>query len=645
MDTDSVIAVPRARRGLALGLVLLLGVAILVVGIAMITVSGGLLSASVDSKQRIKSRMAARSLTNMQMAALVERASTLFGKNARLPNVPMGLLPTGDSTKAGAIIEQIGANGGVLPQEKIQSGAFAGMMGLKMAYRIHTTGIASGGAKSVLDGEIRMYQVPVFQFGVFYEDNLEICPGLSMDVGGPVHTNSSAFFRSPGAATNYLGFQGPVTAVGSIYQWAMPAYSAFSGQGSIVYRRHPDDAVNLQIFKPGTDLFNFMTLVSTFQEFSGSVGLRSGADRLKLPIEGASPRALITPNDGTESDGLARQKFASQLACNPTCPKGRWVNGENPLPAWITGPRVFFDRREQAWVKIWDFSVKDINTDDSVFYLADPVRSTDRGALGKTVINAFRIVNASVLPRNMAITSANPIYLVGDFNLPNPSGSCAPAGISNPPDSVKYCNAMIASDAFTLLSPEWLLHSFAVDGMAGSLERDFADSYWTGIESIKWNPFRNRMDTILKKEPTWGSTPRVATRTIRVNAAIMTGNKPSNPAALPPLNTNNGVFENNYEGGWHNTIRFLEQLSGGPTPPVTVVFKGSFVCMWSAITPGLNTGAARVIRPIDDASKMGYYTAPVRKWSFDDRFRDLANMPPATPFLATTPTYSYVDRR
>jgi len=321
------------------------------------------------------------------------------------------------------------------------------------------------------------------------------------------------------------------------------------------------------------------------------------------------------------------------------------VNGESPLPPWITGPRVFFDRREQAWVKIWDFSVKDINTTDSVFYLADTILTADRGTLGKTVINAFRIVNAGTLPRNMSITSANPIYLVGDFNLPNPSGGCRPQGVNNPPDSVKYCNAMIASDAFTLLSPEWLAHDFATDRMNGTLERDFSDPHWTELESTKWDPFRHRMDTVYKKEPTWGSTPRVAPRTIRVHAAIMTGNKPSNPAALPPNNYSNSTFENLYDGGWHNTIRFLERLSGGAQSPVTVVFKGSFVCMWSAATTGLNVSSGRAIRPIDDFLKVGYYTAPVRKWSFDERFRNLTNMPPATPFLVTTPTYSYVDRR
>jgi len=278
-------------------LVLLLGLVVLVVGMAMITTSGGFLSSGVDSKQRIRSRMAAQSLTNMQMATLAERTSRLFGQSSRLPNVPVQILPTGDSSMAGAIIEQIGGNGGVLPQQKITSGAFRGMMGMMMAYRIHTTGLApGGGAKSVLDGEIQLFQVPVFQFGVFYEGTLEISPGLSMDVGGPVHTNASAFLRGPSGYGDALTFQGPVTAVGSIYRWTM-------GGGSLGFRKNPDDPTAMQVFAPPSGLTDRMTLTTTFPPYNGQVGLRAGAERLTLPIEGANPRDLITPNTGLEGGG------------------------------------------------------------------------------------------------------------------------------------------------------------------------------------------------------------------------------------------------------------------------------------------------------------------------------------------------------
>jgi hypothetical protein len=610
----------RSKHGLALGLVLLLGIVVLVIGMSMIAISGGLLTSSVDSKQKIKSRMAAESQANMQMAAAVEQATLVFGGEISLPGTPMSDLPTGDGSKASAEIEPIGVNGGILPQERITSGGFKGMMGLKVAFKVHSLGVAPGGAKTAIDAEVKMYQVPIFQFGVFYEGNLEICPGQTMIVQGPVHTNSSAFFRSPGSSGSEVGFQGPITASGSIFHWTM-------GSGLLWYRLIPEESAVYSLAFP--TLRYDMTEMKTFPAFRGEANVRWGVERLNMPIAGATPRSILLPSSPLDPPALNRQKFDTRIGKNPGA--NRWVNGVTPRPAWITGPKVFFDRRERAWVKFWDFSVKDITSSDSIFYLADTTAMmADRGNAKKRVINAFRIINAAKLPRNMTIATPNPVYLLGDFNAPDPTSTCGPAGVANPITAERYCNALIASDAFTLVSSNWQANDFAHKAMQGTLERDSADVHWTQFKGM------GGADSLFEMEPVNGSAGVGPARTAVINAAIMTGNKPSIPAALPPRNYSNGVFENLYEGGWHNTIRFLENLDKD-----TVRFKGSFVCMWSAASPGLDTGAGKVIRP----GSGGYYFPPVRLWSFDPRFTSLANMPPATPFLTTPPTYSFSELR
>ena len=54
-------------------------------------------------------------------------------------------------------------------------------------------------------------RIPIFQFGIFYDDDLELHPGPRFDFGGRVHSNEHIFFRN-----NNLWFSSKVTASGEI---------------------------------------------------------------------------------------------------------------------------------------------------------------------------------------------------------------------------------------------------------------------------------------------------------------------------------------------------------------------------------------------------------------------------------------------
>jgi hypothetical protein len=619
------------RRGVVLGLVILVGVVVLVLGLAMISNSGGLLSTGVDSKQRIKARIAAENQATLQIAAAMEMASRLFGTDTTLADRALAMLPTGDGMQGSSTVEQMGLNGGVLPQELISTGPYKGMKGLKIGYKIHSNGLAPGGAKGQVDVELKIYQVPIFQFGVFYQGNLEITPGANMKVFGPVHTNGSAFFRAPNSiADNSLQFQGPVTITGKLYHWM--------GMGSIKYWNIPEDSSIPTIPSLATSM-TMASLADVPPEVNQVRNVVWGVDSLKLPIETSDPRQLIMPKDGTESEGLKRQKFAYKATSAST-----WINPGNGSgrPTWITGNgtlhRVFWDRREKAWVRYWNFDVEALiasGNRDSVFYIADTFNyGVDSGLNKKQTINAFRIINASRLPRNMSIASPNPIYIMGNFNS-MPTSGCFDRNLSTSPPGGDYCNAMIAADAITLLSPKWLSYKrgngIGCNERQGNLDQGSINPLWTMDASSPERQDGAPNDTALVRTDTCGAFQG----SITVNAAIMTGNKAAPISVLPPYNYDNGVFEGGYEGGWHNTIRFLEDLLY-----VTVNFKGSFVCLWESSARGLNR-TGKVIRTLPG----GYYLPPQRNWGFDPRFKSLSNMPPATPFLATKPMATWAERR
>lgn len=618
---------PSHRRGIAMILVLGISMVLLALGAAMLTTSGQMLSGSVDARQQIRARYAAESMVSLSIAQAVEKANEFFGAALEVDEVPMGSLGTPNGERGESEVKNRVDPSAKLVQEKITSGRLMGMMGLKIPLLINATGIAPGGAKSRVDADVRLYQVPIFQFGVFYEGNLEITPGPDMYVAGPVHTNSNAHFRSMGTLT----FQGPVSASGTIYHWR--------NGGSIRYLLKPD-TVSTAYRSP--TLNTSLTAIDTSTQPWPIAGVRNVEDhreKLVLPIGGSQPRNLLAIRDPSDPPSLRFQKFDWKV---PETSPARFVNGVSPSrPTWITGPRVFFDRREDRWVKVWDFDMALFiasGRSDSIFYLADSVlMPTDTGNTRKYLLNAFRIVNATYLPRNMSIASANPIYIQGNFNLANPSGTCRRA--QDTPGSVpadqKYCNAQIAADAVTLLSPNWPNLSRKAMGahtnatMSGSLEQSI------DTNAYRWTNYRynSGWDTTYSNEPTTGSAGSYS-GSIRVNAAIFTGNKPSKASALPPINYSQSVYEDRYEGGWHNTIRFLEDLSAS-----TVTFNGSFVCMWKAATRGLDTSSSTI------SIKGGHYNPPARNWGFDPRFKDLNNMPPGTPFLATAIFTNWIERR
>jgi hypothetical protein len=121
-----------------------------------------------------------------------------------------------------------------------------------------------------------------------------------------------------------------------------------------------------------------------------------------------TPHSILGIRDPVNDPAaLKRQKFDWMMADPTRCSAAaRWVVLSSTVPAkptWITGPNVFYDRREQRWVKVWDFDVSVLaasTNKDSIFYLDDTTTTfyhmNSSPADTHQVLNAFRIKNAAV---------------------------------------------------------------------------------------------------------------------------------------------------------------------------------------------------------------------------------------------------------
>lgn len=583
---------PVPRRGIAMMFVLVLSVVVLAVGMSMIGLSGNVLSASADTKAKIKARYAAESAISAAIADAVYQASAIFGGTVT------------SSTRSVSAASGFGvagiSSGNSLGQEVIlqKKSAMNNLRGNKIPLRIEATG-KSGGAKARISASVALYQVPIYQFGVFYEGPLEITPGPDMYVMGRVHCNSSAYFR--GIAS--LKFQGPVTVVGNIYQWYR------SSAGSVKYLIKPDTTVYYA--PPLTTNLSAMTTATQPSSVGGVRYVRFQETRLTLAIGSGDPHSILGVRNAADGAALRRQKF-DWLVASRSSSSARFVyaGSGTTRPSWITGPYAFFDRREQRWVKVWDFDVSALSAAgnaDSIFYLDDTTTSMEHvSGSTRQVLNAFRIKNASVLPRNMTIACGKPVYVMGNFNTQNSSG-----------DTSKYKNAQIASDAVTVLSAQWpnwaasKIGSNSITKKNSSLEQNWSNSNWLASPVLDSSGYAQV------------PTGTAIASDLRINAAVITGNKQSSASCLS--STTENAFEACYEGGWHNSLRFLESWGDSRT----VTFKGSFVCLWEAQTPQLRSAATGKVL------STSYYSPPTRVWGYDTRFDDLSNMPPGAPFLAT----------
>jgi len=107
---------------------------------------------------------------------------------------------------------------GALKVATVPNGPFQGLIGLITPYVINVTArsniSALGAAEARMRRELQTVAVPVFQFGIFSDNDLSFFAGPNFDFGGRVHTNQNAYVAQDGSAT--LTLREVFTAVGEV---------------------------------------------------------------------------------------------------------------------------------------------------------------------------------------------------------------------------------------------------------------------------------------------------------------------------------------------------------------------------------------------------------------------------------------------
>jgi hypothetical protein len=607
-------AITRPRRGMALEVVLLMLVMFSVVVLAGLSAVTTISRTSNADYRGTRATYAAEGGADDIMSQLDAAMQDGIINGSDIASIQRPVVP-------GYRMTQSTRTTGVPISRTITSGPFAGLYSLNQPIDIEVTARDTSGNRATAVLSVNAQTIPLFQFGVFYEGDLEINPGAPMNFAGWVHTNGNLYLSS-----NDVTFQSNLTTPDSVFWQRKDANNRLNGvrinnaAGTAVALRFDSRSLSEPLFKTRSQ-----------QDFNSRLMSRAhGVKPLKLPLPANLPAVtLIEPRDGADNAMVQDVKmawkadwyitldasvFTAYAAADSNGMKANFctfLNQERPagldLPsaamcARIFKPRLdaFYEGREDNRVgatlapirpdlidihldtlRIWSDSLPGSRAPRIIYInvINDSPADTRRDFV------SVRLRQGAQLPRSrvaadtggLTIATARPLYVLGDFN------------------TTVWRPAALIGDAITFLS------------QPPNPDMD-ARTTWPATtrctgSSVGWCDVNQQVADMNTARPT------------TVNAAILAGH-----SATPNDFMRVGGAQQ-YGGGLENFPRFLENWGG-----VTHRYTGSLVSMFtSRYALGLwGSGVGGT-----------YYGAPTRQWSFDVNFRFPERLPPGTPSVGT----------
>jgi hypothetical protein len=487
---------------------------------------------------------------------------------------------------------------------------FAGLYGFAQPVEIASTASPQNIGTSLsatVYQSVQFALIPLFQFAIFYNMDLEINPGAAMTVNGHVHSNNNIWATGVSSGSP-LTFSSDVDAAGTVSNLPSPLDPQnTSRSGNVVYsavgspvqdytsmslpiggttNNNPTNVTAILNLPPATYAPpNFTAAYST----NGMIYPANEADLIisnaANGLSGTSGTNLIVyyQNPNNPSSYLTQVPGDVLVVSNVVNVLGVG-KVTNMIYAYSFVTNVsFYDFRQGQTAQAVQIDVSQLNTwlgasntantvgrGGSTYSSQNTSGSTSKGHAIYSIfvtdsVNptssqfpAVRMVNGQQLPpAGLTVATAVPLYVKGNYNITT-NGTAFSTTLGNTTNTVP---AALMGDAITILSSNW------------------SDAYTNGTS--------------------------LSSRTVSA------GNTTINAAALEGIVPSNGTH---YSGGVENFMRLLENWSG------TLTYNGSIVVMFPsqyATNFWQTTG--------------NYYNPPTRNWGFDLNFNTSTKLPPMTP--------------
>jgi len=327
--------------------------------------------------------------------------------------------------------------------QTITSGPYLGMVGLYQPIEITSRVVGPGSSRYAIAITVQGIQIPIFQFGVFYNDSLEIHNGPRMDFIGRVHTNSDLFLGT----NQSTWFYRPITIAGDLYRYRIYNHQIFSGD---LYILHPvidpdSNWVVLDYDRDDPGYTDEWWVNNTNADFGGRLMTRAhNITPLGMPIpREIQPIQIIKRRDAADGSALKLEKLDwkadLRIYSNADFSDIDIMNNTD-MPVALTDPAAvstsydaFYDDREKKWVDLMVIDVSLLTAGDignGIVYISIEEESLRH--------KGIKLINCTSLPGPISFCSDNAVYLEGDYN------------------TVNWQPSAVMADAVYLLSNSWL---------------------------------------------------------------------------------------------------------------------------------------------------------------------------------------------
>ena len=421
------------ERGVVLIVCLILLLMLSLIGIASITTSNSDMQVAGNEMNQTGAFYAAESGVEKSAASI----ATSYETTAQPPNP----LPSGNVSQG--IYRNIYSttDNGAPVSITLTDGSYKGLFGSVKSFNITSTGIDTVKRESGVGLTMQMQDVliPIFQFAVFYQNDLEFSPTANMTLSGRIHSNGDIYLQTSARFED----DSYMTSAGDI----LHGPKAGSGLGTLtgdVFIKDGSSVLQNMKNVDGTWLdSNSPNWVNgSLARWGGLIEDRNlGITQLNLPVVRNGPTTNLIDRAGGGNNDSFESKAGLTIINGTVMYKnssGGWDNVTSAfttiLPPIMTNTGSFFDARENKTVNSVDINMSLLASRgyyplNGIMYCSQPS--------GTTTIKAYRLKNADTLQAALTVATSNPLYTVGNFNTFRKKPAC------------------LIADAITVLSRNW----------------------------------------------------------------------------------------------------------------------------------------------------------------------------------------------
>jgi hypothetical protein len=332
----------------------------------------------------------------------------------------------------------------------------AGVRTIVQPYLITST-VTYRGTVTTMERVVDTGLTPIFQYAVFYNDDLEMLPGPNLTLTGRVHTNGNLYIGSHALLTVNSDY---LHAVGNLYlrrkddgtlmdgnvkvlvKGTTSQYFTFEQRATLAAQGIPSTSGFDSAFRgydingdgtfndPG-ELAGWATRSQTL--WSGTV--KTGEHGLS---EVVAPSVQTMQPTVTDAGGNTVKGFYNANAGLVIKGTRAYVGSTevtSSLPSGTIGQKTMYNAREKKTVTVTEIDMGKLNT--SGYFPSNGLLYAYREDSNSSTPNGIRLKNASTLNGPLTVVSPNPVFTLGNYN------------------SVNKKPAAIITDAMNILSNAW----------------------------------------------------------------------------------------------------------------------------------------------------------------------------------------------